>query len=553
MLNQLTIKNYALIKELDVDFHKGFSVITGETGAGKSILLGALGLVLGKRADSSFLRDTEKKCVIEATFDLANFGLESFFEVSDLDFEQQTIIRREILPSSKSRAFVNDSPVTLNVLAALGEKLVDIHSQHQTLSLSSSDFQFHIIDSLSKNQAKLASYKKGLKLYNKAKKELDELIALSENSKQSYEYDLHLFNELNEAQLQEGEQESIEEELELLNNSEAIKLNLSTAVGIINQEELGLLDAFNKLKSSLSEISSYSQEYEELYQRIASCSIEINDIASEIENKLESVDYQPETIQKLNDRLQLIYALQKKHTVDSIADLLIIQNQLDEKVGAVENSSELIEAKKQEVNKIAQDLDKVATMLHDAREEVIPKFIKELEGYLGQLGMSNATFDIQLLPQENFLSNGKDQISFLFSANKGGSFNEIKKTASGGEMSRIMFATKLILSKYVQLPTIIFDEIDTGVSGEVADKMGIMMQNMGENMQVLSITHLPQIASKGKSHYKVYKEVVGAETNTDLKELETQSRVEEIAEMLSGKILSESALAHAKELLSLGN
>lgn len=550
MLTHLSIHNYALINQLTIDFTKGLSIITGETGAGKSILLGALGLVMGNRADLSSLKDTEKKCIIEAQFSVEGYALQELFEELDLDYEQETIIRREILPSGKSRAFVNDTPVTLSVLNALKTKLIDIHSQHQTMQLSDVSFQFSVIDALAKNQAKIASYKRGLRTYNKLRKELKALQEETEKSKEQYEYNLHLFNELEEANLKEGEQGVLEEKLDKLNNIEEIKLNLSEALGVSINEEIGIQTLLNSLEGRLQKISSFSKQYEELANRVTSVKIELDDVVTELESANEEVEFNPNEIEELNDRLQLIYNLQKKHSASTIIELQEIHASLSEKVAQVEDAGGIVAQKEGEIKDVAKKLDEVAKMITISRNKVIPKLKKELEYLLSELGMPNARFAIELLSSEEYLSNGKDNLQFLFSANKGGNFGELKKVASGGELSRIMLSIKKILSENIQLPTIIFDEIDTGVSGEVSNKIAKIMQDMSAHMQVITITHLPQIASKGVQHYKVFKGEEKGVTTSNLKLLSEDERIREIAEMLSGKDVSESALTHAKELLN---
>ncbi|APZ46755.1 DNA repair protein RecN [Polaribacter reichenbachii] len=551
MLTQLSINNYALINQLSIDFSSGLSIITGETGAGKSILLGALGLVLGNRVDLSSLKDTSKKCVVEARLDIANYNLNDFFNEVDLDYESETIIRREILPSGKSRAFVNDTPVRLSVLNELRTKLIDVHSQHQTLQLSDNSFQFSILDALAKNKEKIASYKRGYAKLNQLKKELQELEAVQKEANQQYEYNLHLFNELEEANLKVDEQEELEEKLEKLNNIEDIKLNLSEALEISVNEEIGIQNLLNTLENRLLKIASFSKDYQELSERVTSVKIEIDDVVTELENANENVDFNPNEIEELNDRLQLIYNLQKKHTVSTNQELIKVLEDLSEKVSQVENAEETINNKQKEIDDVAGKLDKLAGLITKSRVASIPKLTKELQFLLSELGMENARFSIKIKPTKSYFSNGKDELEFLFSANKGGSFGELKKVASGGELSRIMLSVKKVLSENTQLPTIIFDEIDTGVSGEVSNKIAAIMQQMGKHMQVIAITHLPQIASKGQSHYKVFKKEVKGVTTTNLKQLTTEERIKEIAEMLSGKDISDSALTHAKELLSL--
>lgn len=550
MLISLSIQNYALIDQLSIDFTKGLSIITGETGAGKSILLGALGLVLGNRADSSTLKDASKKCVVEAQLSIANYNLNAFFDSVDLDYENETIIRREILSSGKSRAFVNDTPVTLAVLNQLKAKLIDVHSQHQTAQLSDANFQFSVIDALAKNEQKIASYQRGLKQLNVFRKELEALQTKQREANQQYDYNLHLFNELVESNLKVDEQIDLEERIEKLNNIEEIQLNLSEALTIGINDEVGIQNLLNSVESKLQKIAPFSKEYEEISERISSVKIEFDDIVSELENTLESVDSNPNELEELNDRLQLIYNLQKKHYVNTIPELLKIQTNIEDKVSQVENAEEIINEKQTEIDSVAKKLDEVALMISKARNKVIPKLQKQLEALLLELGMPNAQFSIKTILTDNYLSNGKDNLEFLFSANKGGSFGELKKVASGGELSRIMLSIKKVLSENTQLPTILFDEIDTGVSGEVSNKIAAIMQQMSQNMQVITITHLPQIAAKGNQHYKVYKKEVNGVTTTNLKQLSEDERIVEIAEMLSGKNISDSAITHAKELLN---
>ena len=550
MLVHLSIKNYALIEELSIDFQSGLSIITGETGAGKSILLGALGLVLGNRADSLTLKDPAKKCVVEVQFSIQKYGLESFFESQDLDYETETIIRREILPSGKSRAFVNDTPVTLNVLNELKSKLMDIHSQHQTLQLSDQDFQFRLLDVIAGNQNNLASYKRGLKQYQGEKKKLEDLIQSQREANQQYDYNLHLFNELEEANLSDGEQEELEEKLEKINNVEEIKLNLSEALHISQNEDIGIQQLINTLENRLTKISVYSKEYEDLCARICSLKIELDDIVTELENAHEEVDFNPQEAEALNDRLNLIYNLQKKHYVSTIEELLIIWQDLSAKVDVVVNAEQMIEEQQNKVKSIARKLDEVAKKISIARSSVISKLTSNLQSILADLGMLQARFSIEVRPSDSYYQNGKDDLSFLFSANKGGQFGELKKVASGGELSRIMLAIKKVLSENSQLPTIIFDEIDTGVSGEISNKMASIMSVMSMYMQVITITHLPQIAAKGNQHFKVFKQDKNDTTVTQLKKLSEDERIVEIAEMLGGKDISESALSHARELLN---
>ena len=550
MLASISIKNYALINELHIDFSSGLSIITGETGAGKSILLGALGLVLGNRADLATLKNTTRKCVVEAVLSIDKYNLHDFFAREDIDYEINTIIRREILPSGKSRAFVNDTPVTLSVLTGLRSKLIDIHSQHQTLQLSDQQFQFQLLDAFANNESKLASYQRGLVQYTSEKNRLEEIQHAQREANLQYDYNSHLYNELLEANLVEDEQEALEEKLEKINNVEEIKQNLSEALQVSTDDTIGIQNLLYSLESKLTKIAPYSKEYQELSERISSVKIELDDIVGELESANEQVDFNPSEATQLNDRLQLIYNLQKKHYVNSISELLLIQEELSVKVSTVENAEQYLLDQQTIVKEIANKLDVIALKISEARKRIIPTVSKQLEAILDNLGMSQARFKIQNTLAESYYKNGKDVLSFLFSANKGGQFGELKKVASGGELSRIMLAIKKVLSENSHLPTIIFDEIDSGVSGEISNKMAHIMSQMSQQMQVITITHLPQIAAKGNQHYKVYKEEVNNTTTTNLKQLSKDERIVEIAEMLSGKNISDSALTHARELLN---
>ena len=550
MLTSLSIKNYALIDSLNVDFNDGFSIITGETGAGKSILLGGLSLILGKRADLSSLKDATQKCIIEAVFNISNYNLKPLFESEDFDFESQTIIRREILPSGKSRAFVNDSPVNLTSLQLLGERLVDIHSQHQTLQLTSNDFQFQVIDALAKNEDSLQNYRTLLKDYKNLKKEYKELLSFQTEAIKEHDYNSFLLNELLEANLVVGEVEVLEAEYKTLNNIEGIKENLSEAYQLLSDEQLGVLSSLTSLKNIFQKLSGFSSKYEELFNRANSSLIDMNDLFSEIHVLQDNLEVNPNRLEVVDAKLKMIHVLMQKHVVSDVSELITIKNQLEEKVAVTENLDETIQKKQSEIVSKETELNTISQGIHTNRSEVIPQLKKELETILLDLGMPNAQFNIDIVISDTFYANGKDELSFLFSANKGGSFNELKKAASGGELSRIMLAIKSVLAEYIQLPTIMFDEIDSGVSGEISNKMGDIMLQMSKNMQVFSITHLPQIAAKGLSHFKVYKEDVNEVTQTNLIELNHDERIIEIAQMLGGSEMSTSAIAHAKELLN---
>ena len=550
MLTSLSIQNYALIDDLHVDFNNGLSIITGETGAGKSILLGGLSLILGKRADLSNLKDTSQKCIIEAVFDVSNYNLNSLFESEDCDYENTTIIRREILPSGKSRAFVNDSPVNLNSLQIIGEQLIDIHSQHQTLQLVSNEFQFQVIDALANNEAFLEQFKSELKIYKNLQKELKELQNFQAEAIKEHDYNLFLLNELVEANLKEGELELLEEENETLSNVEDIKEKLSESYQLLNDEQIGILISLKGLKNNFQKLKDYSSKYEDLYKRVESSLIEIDDVFNEIDEMQESLEADPKRLEEVNSKLLRINNLMQKHSATEISELINIKNNLENKVSLTENLDGTIQKKKTEIETKKGQLDTKAKQIHANRTEVIPALIEQLQSILGSLGMPNAQFKIDCDLSDSFYYNGKDELSILFSANKGGQFNELKKAASGGELSRIMLAIKSVLSKYIKLPTIIFDEIDTGVSGEISNKMGDIMLLMSKTMQVISITHLPQIAAKGHTHFKVYKEDVNEVTRTNLMKLNHDERIVEIAQMLGGIEMSSSAIAHAKELLN---
>ncbi len=550
MLRSLSIKNFALIEQLQVSFDTGLITITGETGAGKSLLLGALGLLLGKRADLSSIKNNSEKCAIEGVFDIEKYHLQSLFEDEGLDYENETIIRREILPSGKSRAFINDTPVTLQSLNALGVQLIDIHSQHQTLEVTTNNFQFEVLDALSQVNREIESYQRGLLILKEKQKEVKSLIENQQDFNKEYDYNSFLLKELEEAKLKPGELPELEEQYETLINIEEIQERLSAAVSSIASEEIGVSDLLNAIKVNVSKVAPYSGGLKELSDRIQSVYIELEDINASLQEELERLEADPEQLETVSQRLQMIHNLQSKHTVSTIEDLIVIEKNLKEKVSKTASLSEDIKKLEEEIETIKSQLDKVAFKIHKKRSKALPGLISELEEILKSLGMPNATFKTSLELQEEHLSNGKDVLTFLFSANKGGTFGELKKVASGGELSRIMIAIKAILSRYTQLPTIIFDEIDTGVSGEVAHKMADLMMDMSKNLQVLSITHLPQIAANGQSQYKVFKEDVNNTTITRLKLLNEDDRVREIAEMIGGKDISDSALTHAKSLLN---
>lgn len=550
MLTTLSIKNYALIDSLQVDFNSGLTIITGETGAGKSILLGGLSLILGKRADLSSVKNPSEKCIIEATFDIANYNLKTLFKAEDLDYEPQTIIRREILPSGKSRAFINDTPVNLDSLQALGERLLDIHSQHQTLQLTNDDFQFQVIDALAENGNLLQDYTFQLNKFKSLKTEFKKLQNQKIEAAKELDYNLFLLKELEEANLIDGELESLEEEYETLNNIEEISERLAASNELFSSQEIGVMVHLTEAKNQLSKLASFSTSYKSVYDRVTSSLIELDDIFAAIEELQESLEADPNRLNIVNLKLQVLHNLMQKHTASDVAELIQIRDALIEKVSITENLDNVIAQKESELSLIENTLNGLALKISKNRLQSIPGLIKQLEELLAILGMPNARFNVELLPSDTFLNNGKDDLKFLFSANKGGQFNELKKAASGGELSRIMLAIKSILTNYTQLPTIMFDEIDTGVSGEISNKMASIMQQMSKTMQVFTITHLPQIAAKGDTHFKVFKEDVEDVTQTQLKRLNQDERIVEIAQMLGGINMSDSAIEHAKQLLN---
>lgn len=550
MLANLSIENYALIDSLEVNLASGFTVITGETGAGKSILLGGLSLVLGKRADLSSLRNKEQKCIVEAHFSIKDYGLQSFFTKNDLDYEETTIIRREILPSGKSRAFINDTPVTLDVLSRLGDQLIDVHSQHQTMRLTENDFQFKLIDALANNKTRLSQYSKTLKAYSEVQKELEVLITFQQNATKEQDYNTFLLTELEAAPLKEGIQEELETQYEQLNNVELIKEELSKGDQIFNDEQIGVLSLMSQARSALSRLAGFGKQYAGLHERIQSVLIELDDVNAELQAFQEAIESDPGLLEEINTKLQLLYNLQKKHGVSEISELIAIRNQLSDSLFETANVDEKIKVKTKKIQELETSLKEQAKVLHKKRNSVVAQLKKQLEEDLALLGMPSASFQIALHLTNTFKANGMDDLSFLFTANKGGSYGLLKKVASGGELSRIMLVIKAILAKYEKLPTIMFDEIDTGVSGEISNRMADIMKDMSTEMQVFSITHLPQVASKGNHHFKVYKTDEQNGTRTNMKKLGYDQRVLEIAEMLGGKDLSDSAMAHAKELLN---
>lgn len=548
MLRQLIIKNYALINELSISPSNNLNIITGETGAGKSIMLGAVGLLLGNRADTKSLLNEDSKCVIEGHFDISNYNLSTLFDKEDLDFEPTTIIRREIAPSGKSRAFVNDSPVTLDVLKKLGVKLMDVHSQHETLQLGKNAFQLKFIDVYSQSMSIRNEF---FKLHNQYKKELkilNELQTESDQATTETDYNTFLLKELEDASLNVDEQSDLEESVKLLENAEEIKAKLNECLSIFNSDEFSVSLGIQQIRQALGQLSKYSDVYKELAERVESVLIETNDLASEIEKEEEGVQFNPGEAEIAQQRLSTIYQLQKKHSVNDIAGLLDIQSNLEIKVSRTFDLDEEIEKSEKLVAELLEKCNEKAAQLSNQRQKCFEKLSTELTSLLKNVGIPDAQIEIKReeIPLEN---SGHDEISILFSANKGIAPQELAKVASGGEFSRFMFCVKFILANKVSLPTIIFDEIDTGVSGEIALKLGNMMKEMAQRHQVITISHLPQIASKGDEHYFVYKDNSSDKTVSKIKALTSQERVEEIAKMLGGDNPSQIAVENAKELI----
>lgn len=550
MITSLSINNYALIEKLAIDFSEGFTSITGETGAGKSILLGALGLVLGKRADLSSLKNKDEKCVIEAHFSIENYHLEDFFTQANLDYEAHTIIRREILPSGKSRAFVNDTPVNLQELQDLSEFLLDIHSQNETQELSEEKTQFQIIDAVAQNQPFLLDYQQQLKAYKITLAEIAEVEELKKNIIKEQDYNAFLLAELQSIPLDQIDVEAEETKAQALSNVSTIKENLSKSHALADQDSIGVLAQLAEMKTVLQRIAGFSVEYNQLFERITASYIEIKDVVGEIESALDLVNEDPAALESVHQLLQQVYTLQKKHQVNSLAELCALREELEAKVSSAAHLDETLARLAINKSKYENQLDQLSDTLHANRIQTIPLLIAQWTTLLADLGMPAVRFDMQLVPKDTYLPNGKESLQFLFSANKGSELGLLKKVASGGEMSRIMLATKAILANYTQLPTLIFDEIDTGVSGEIATKMALIMAQMSANRQVFAITHLPQIAAKGQTHFKVYKVAQEANTQTQIKQLSDEERVLELAEMLSGKDPVASAINHAKALLN---
>jgi DNA repair protein RecN (Recombination protein N) len=552
MLAELYIKNYALIEELAMKPHQSLNIITGETGAGKSIMLGAIGLLLGNRADTKALLNTEEKCVVEAIFEVRAYNLQNVFEEFDLDYQDTTTIRREISPNGKSRAFINDTPVTLDALKEIGFRLIDIHSQHDTLLLGTNLYQLNVVDAYAQNRDILLQYQIHYRAYSQARSRYHKLQTEFKDFQKEYDYNLFLWDELNKANFQVDEQEELENELQLLERAEEVKTKLNRALLFLSHSETSALDEMKALVNGMNSIANLSLIFNELRDRLESCRIELQDIGKEIEREEEKIEFSAERISEVNGRLSLIYNLQKKHQVSTLAELLQIQAKLADKVKKVQNFDEELAQAKAQLADAQKTLLEQAEILAHSRQTVAPLIENELKGLLADLGMANATVKITIDRVEP-TNEGIDLINFLFSANKGIAPQEISRVASGGEFSRLMLAIKYILAGKTALPTIIFDEIDTGISGEIALKMGQMFKKMSQRHQLIAISHLHQIAAKGNYHYFVYKDDSADRTVSRIKQLESQERIYTIAQMISGATPSESAILSAKELLEVSN
>ncbi|TBX26357.1 DNA repair protein RecN [Jiulongibacter sediminis] len=548
MLAHLQIKNYALIQQLEISPDAELNIITGETGAGKSIMLGALGLLMGKRADVKALFDQEKKCVVEGTFQIEDYKLQSLFESLGIDYENPCLIRREIAPNGKSRAFVNDSPVTLDILKHLADRLIDVHSQHDSIMLADSSYQLNLLDAYAESQNELSAFEKAYGVYAQSQNELKRLEAESKALQKEFDYNSFLLEELSEANLKAGEQEEAEEKLDVLENAEEVKLKLSQVSGIINHPEQSLISALQDAHVQLNSISKYSSAYSDLKKRLQSVQVELSDIADEVSIEEEKVEYDPEQIQVLKDRLDLIFRLQQKHQVQDIESLLTIQKELSVKVENVLDFDNKLNKLKKSLELATKELEEAGQNLREKREAISPQMQNKVVNLLKELGIPNAAFSVQLTEKEP-AADGLDKAEFLFSANKGFELQSLKKVASGGEFSRLMLALKYILAEKAAMPTLIFDEVDTGISGEVAVKMGNLMREMSKNLQLIAITHLHQIAGKGTSHFFVYKADTSERTISSMKKLNQEERILEIAKMIGGNNPSESSIKSAIELM----
>lgn len=550
MLRSLYIQNYALIEKLDISFEQGFSVITGETGAGKSIILGAIGLLLGQRADVKSIRTGATKCIIEARFDISNYHMQPFFEENELDYEDECILRRELYASGKSRAFINDTPAQLAQMKELGEQLIDIHSQHQNLLLNKEGFQLNMLDLLAHDEPALSAYQAAYKQWKQAQNDLDRLLERAARDKADEDYIRFQWEQLEEAHLTKGEQEELEQEAETLSHAEDIKASLYRTDQLFNNEEGGLLSNLKECCNVMAELQAVYPAAEEWANRLESSYIELKDIADEVSDREEQVEFNPTRLDEVNERLNLIYSLQQKHRMDTVDELMALRDDYATRLASISSSDEEIETLKKRCGELQSEVRRQAAGLTEARREAAREVERQMAARLVPLGMPNVRFVVDMGERKEPGLHGMDTVTFLFSANKNGTLQNISSVASGGEIARVMLSVKAMIAGAVKLPTIVFDEIDTGVSGEIADRMADIMQEMANNdRQVISITHLPQIASRGRAHYKVYKKDNETETNSHIRRLTDEERVEEIAHMLSGATLTEAALNNARALL----
>ena len=550
MIASLHIENYVLISRLDINFESGFSVITGETGAGKSIILGALGLILGQRADSRTIKEGEAKCVIEGVFRIGNYHLETFFADNDLDYDDHCLIRREISANGKSRSFINDTPAGLQQLKELGEQLIDIHSQHQNLLLAHDAFQLQVVDAIAKSQEPLLQYQHHFRAYRNCRQTLADLRATAQQQKAESDFLQFQFSQLNESQLSEGEQEQLEQEVQLLTHAEEIKTELSKAALLIDNESGSALVVLKEAEIALRHAEKLFPKAQEWQQRLESCTIELKDISDEIHRSQEGIDVDPARTELVKQRLDLLYSLEQKHRVNTLEELIILRDQLGEQLHLIESLDDDILRMEKEEQQLRLAMEQAGQTLTDCRKKSFPLIEKHLSSQLKQLGMPEIRFEVRLTPRSEWTLNGKDDIQFYFSANKNSAPQPVAQIASGGEISRVMISLKSLIASAKSLPTIIFDEIDMGISGEVANAMSLIMKDLGEYMQVIAITHLPQIAAKGSTHYKVYKDNSGLTSETSIKQLSKDERVSEIAAMLSGESVTQAAIENAKQLLS---
>ncbi|WP_373732584.1 DNA repair protein RecN [Bacteroides heparinolyticus] len=551
MLHSLYIQNYALIEQLDINIDSGFSVITGETGAGKSIILGAIGLLLGQRADVKSIRTGASKCVIEARFDISAYGMQPFFEENELEYEAECILRREVSVSGKSRGFINDTPASLVQMKELGEQLIDVHSQHQNLLLNKEGFQLNVLDILSHNDEILYAYQGFYREWKQVQQDLAELVAQAQRDRADEDYIRFQFEQLEEARLVAGEQEELEQEAETLNHAEDIKAGLYRVGQMLHSDEGGLLSGLKECLNTMHGLQSVYPVADELVERLDSTYIELKDIAQEVAGKEEQIEFNPARLDEVNERLNLIYTLQQKHQVSTVDELLRLTDEYAARLSAITSSDEQIEELKEHCEALYHKVQKQAALLTETRMAAAREVEKQMAARLIPLGMPNVRFRVEMGERKEPGMYGADTVNFLFSANKNGTLQSISSVASGGEIARVMLSVKAMIAGAVKLPTIVFDEIDTGVSGEIADRMADIMQEMGEqNRQVISITHLPQIAARGSAHYKVYKQDNETETNSHIRRLTDEERIEELAHMLSGATLTEAALNNAKALLN---